>query len=196
MQPAITHAVTRNVERDLRVTLRLLPLVRLMRGTPRGTRDPNVELVLRKDEIIAEECRMLHELENSQSMVIDDFVAAFPRVMAHTSHRVLVSQLFDAWRDAGEALGLQTPRVPIAVASERSTSFVARQQDAVRLARQKWTPRACAQCDKLETEPKQWKLCSRCSGPAYCCKEHQVAHWRAAHKAECKQGQQGGAGAA
>ncbi len=64
-------------------------------------------------------------------------------------------------------------------------------------ARQRWTLRTCAMCDARETEPRLFKLCSRCGGAAYCCKEHQVAHWRAGHKKECKQqGGDGSAGAA
>jgi hypothetical protein len=52
--------------------------------------------------------------------------------------------------------------------------------------RANWTPRSCAQCGARETEPKLYKLCSRCGAVAYCCKEHQVQHWRAGHKAACR----------
>ena len=65
------------------------------------------------------------------------------------------------------------------------SASVSRAYDA-RAARESWTPRLCAHCSKAEPEPRLWKLCSRCAGPAYCCKEHQVAHWKAGHKAECR----------
>ena len=47
--------------------------------------------------------------------------------------------------------------------------------------------RACAlgSCGMRETYPAQHKLCAACGNAAYCCREHQVAHW-AEHKAACK----------
>jgi hypothetical protein len=48
--------------------------------------------------------------------------------------------------------------------------------------------RACAlgaACGKRETARQQFKICSACRAVAYCCREHQAAHWRK-HKADCK----------
>ena len=47
--------------------------------------------------------------------------------------------------------------------------------------------RVCAlrSCGVRETYPAQHKLCAACAAAAYCCREHQVAHW-AEHKAACK----------
>lgn len=59
--------------------------------------------------------------------------------------------------------------------------------------RANWAPRACAQCGALEAEPKQWKVCAKCGDAAYCSKAHQVQHWRAGHKAACRQGASAGA---
>jgi hypothetical protein len=48
--------------------------------------------------------------------------------------------------------------------------------------------RSCAlgaACGKREATRQQFKLCSACKTVAYCCREHQAAHWPA-HKAACK----------
>ncbi len=49
--------------------------------------------------------------------------------------------------------------------------------------------RRCAlpSCDAQEPHPKLFKLCGRCSGAAYCCKQHQTEDWKR-HKREdgCK----------
>ena len=52
--------------------------------------------------------------------------------------------------------------------------------------RGRWVPRACEHCGAREDEPKQYKVCARCGAVAYCCKEHQAAHWKAVHKRDCK----------
>jgi hypothetical protein len=48
--------------------------------------------------------------------------------------------------------------------------------------------RSCAlgaACGKREATRQQFKLCSACKTVAYCCREHQAAHWPV-HKAACK----------
>ncbi len=47
--------------------------------------------------------------------------------------------------------------------------------------------RACAlpQCERVEPEPKAFKLCSRCQHVVYCCKEHQTADWRRHKREDC-----------
>ncbi len=47
--------------------------------------------------------------------------------------------------------------------------------------------RACAlpDCERVEPEPKAFKLCSRCQHVVYCCKEHQAADWRRHKRADC-----------
>lgn len=52
--------------------------------------------------------------------------------------------------------------------------------------RERWVARTCAHCGSREDEPKQYKVCARCGAVGYCCKEHQVAHWKAGHKRNCK----------
>jgi hypothetical protein len=42
----------------------------------------------------------------------------------------------------------------------------------------------CANCGELF--PKL-KLCTRCRSVSYCCKDCQVAHWKAGHKRECQE---------
>ena len=42
-------------------------------------------------------------------------------------------------------------------------------------------PPLCALCGA----PASAGACSRCHGPAYCCKEHQRRHWREGHREEC-----------
>lgn len=42
----------------------------------------------------------------------------------------------------------------------------------------------CAYCGVQEKQPRQYKTCSQCRYAAYCCREHQKAHWRV-HKREC-----------
>ena len=47
--------------------------------------------------------------------------------------------------------------------------------------------RSCslAGCGAKEAHPQHFKRCAACRAAAYCCREHQVAHWPA-HKAACK----------
>jgi hypothetical protein len=45
---------------------------------------------------------------------------------------------------------------------------------------------SCAHCGAAEAVRGDFKACARCRGAYYCSREHQVAHWRPAHKAECK----------
>lgn len=33
------------------------------------------------------------------------------------------------------------------------------------------------------------QVCSKCRGARYCCREHQVAHWKAGHKGQCQAAQ-------
>ena len=42
----------------------------------------------------------------------------------------------------------------------------------------------CEYCREQEKQPRQFKTCSGCKFAAYCCKEHQKAHWKV-HKKEC-----------
>lgn len=42
----------------------------------------------------------------------------------------------------------------------------------------------CSYCREGEKEPRQFKTCSACNFAAYCCREHQKAHWKV-HKKEC-----------
>jgi hypothetical protein len=44
--------------------------------------------------------------------------------------------------------------------------------------------RPCAQCGELFPKLKQ---CSRCKAVAYCCRDCQVAHWKAGHKEACQE---------
>jgi hypothetical protein len=48
--------------------------------------------------------------------------------------------------------------------------------------------RACAlpACERVESEPKAFKVCSRCQHAAYCSKEHQAADWRRHKGEDCK----------
>jgi hypothetical protein len=43
---------------------------------------------------------------------------------------------------------------------------------------------AYEQCKEQEQHPRQFKTCSACKWAAYCCRDHQKAHWKA-HKKEC-----------
>lgn len=45
---------------------------------------------------------------------------------------------------------------------------------------------ALAACGAAEARPALFKSCAACRGVFYCCKPHQVAHWKAGHKAACK----------
>ena len=44
---------------------------------------------------------------------------------------------------------------------------------------------ALASCGVKEAHPQHYKTCAACRAVAYCCKEHQLAHWPS-HKAACK----------
>jgi hypothetical protein len=44
-------------------------------------------------------------------------------------------------------------------------------------------PRPCAMCGQLFTKLRR---CSQCKKVSYCCREHQVAHWKEVHKHECQ----------
>ena len=96
----------------------------------------------------------------------------------------LLAQLESAWARVQDALG---PTAAAAAVAEGRAGVAA--QEARREAQHAgWEPRACAHCGAPETEPKQWKVCARCHGPAYCSKEHQAAHWRAGrHRKECRE---------
>lgn len=59
--------------------------------------------------------------------------------------------------------------------------------------RARWTPRKCSQCGVPESEPRLYKMCSRCGATAYCSRECQAAHWKAGHKKECRSDSGGGA---
>ena len=72
----------------------------------------------------------------------------------------------------------------------RARRVVARRQQHTEAqqtrVRERWVPRACEHCGAREDEPKHYKVCARCCAVAYCCKDHQVAHWKAGHKRDCK----------
>ena len=44
----------------------------------------------------------------------------------------------------------------------------------------------CGFCDKEEEVTNTYKACARCKQMYYCCREHQVSHWAATHRAHCK----------
>jgi hypothetical protein len=49
-------------------------------------------------------------------------------------------------------------------------------------------PGCCNMAGRSEAElPLQ--VCSKCRGARYCCREHQVAHWKAGHKEVCRAAQ-------
>jgi hypothetical protein len=55
---------------------------------------------------------------------------------------------------------------------------------------QKHTANPCApcanpSCNNLETEPKEFKKCSRCKSVAYCSIDCQKKDWKAQHKSTC-----------
>jgi len=45
-----------------------------------------------------------------------------------------------------------------------------------------------ADCDKVESQPRQFSTCTRCKWASYCSKECQVGDWKR-HKKECKSGE-------
>jgi len=49
------------------------------------------------------------------------------------------------------------------------------------------TFRACNNCKKLETIPRQFLTCGRCRGPRYCSVECQREEWKKSHKEACGQ---------
>jgi len=50
---------------------------------------------------------------------------------------------------------------------------------------------ACASCAVVELTVRTFKVCSRCRRVAYCCAEHQAAHWPE-HRRDCKRVDDGG----
>ena len=45
---------------------------------------------------------------------------------------------------------------------------------------------SCASgCGFTSDDPSKLRKCSKCKLAHYCCRDHQVSHWKAAHKAEC-----------
>ena len=54
---------------------------------------------------------------------------------------------------------------------------------------------ALASCGVKEAHPQHYKTCAACRGVAYCCKEHQLAHWPS-HKAACKEARKAAASGA
>ena len=44
------------------------------------------------------------------------------------------------------------------------------------------------ECEKVESQPRQFSACSRCKGAVYCCKECQLGDWKR-HKKDCKSGE-------
>ena len=47
-------------------------------------------------------------------------------------------------------------------------------------------PRACAACSSVEAVVRTYQKCAGCNVARYCGAECQRAHWKAAHKHECK----------
>ena len=180
--------LTRHVADEVRVILRMLALVRLVRCAPRGARDPDKEMVA--DGLVSiDEMRLV-------KFAGDIFQEAesqnwFPRAMERTGYRPLVTQLRAAWQDVLNAFG---PLLTAGIVM-KTTSAVAASDAEMVGKRQSWKPRECAQCGAREAEPKLFKVCGRCHAVAFCCKEHQAAHWPA-HKAACKAASKAAAAAA
>jgi hypothetical protein len=96
----------------------------------------------------------------------------------------LLAQLQAVWQRVQAALGGEHARV----AGELGRAGVAAMAARREATHAGWQPRPCAACGAPEAEPRQWKVCSRCSVAAYCCKEHQAAHWKAGHRKACREG--------
>ena len=173
----LTRDTARAVERDVHELARLLALVRAVRHAAPGSRDPRAHLVL-GPWLLSDEGCLIHVMH--EWMALGASHAWYPRTMAMTGHHGLVALMHDAWRDAADAFG------PLLREGEAKTAGSLADMAAARDAlRQSWVPRVCAHCGAAEAEPRLYKLCGRCHGPAYCGKEHQLAHWRAGHRKEC-----------
>ena len=105
------------------------------------------------------------------------------RFLAGTGLDALLAQVRTEWQRTQRAWG------DVTVDASRTWWDIGTARAAGRLEARRargWTPRPCAHCGAREPEPHVFKVCSRCRDPAYCCREHQVAHWKAGHKAACR----------
>ena len=181
-EPRVARCFTRHVADEVPMVVRLLSLVRAVRCAPQGLRSrrlDNNELVMMDMEATPDEVRLMGLMH--QYIKQAEASAWYPRAMERTGQQLLLAQLRAAWRDAAETFG---PKLCAGGAAVYN-SFMNTDIEINEAARQSWQPRACAQCGAREAEPKLFKVCSRCAGAAYCCKEHQTEHWPT-HKAACK----------
>lgn len=173
----------------VRVLLRLLAFIESARldalqqhrGGVRRRRDAQGSLPLDPTVRFAEEAQLMRCMDLLFERLVQD--GAYRDVLARAVPRELLHQLRTAWM---RVKALLKPDVMQRICAAFRVSDAARDAH-VQAQSARWTPRPCALCGSLEAEPRQWKLCSRCGAAAYCCKEHQAAHW-VAHRTACGAG--------
>ena len=95
--------LTRHVADEVRVTVRMLALVRIVRCAPRGTRDPDTELVADLRGVTPDEMRLMKAVPDNFSEA--ESRSWFPRAVQLCGYQQLVTQLRAAWQDAEDVFG-------------------------------------------------------------------------------------------
>ncbi len=175
-------AVPQSAVDDSRAVVRIIALMRSVRTAgPRA--DPTAELDLRR--MLGHEAQFINRCHELSSGLQSHFALARlrpvqpPDADADDERDVRVP-IVKSWLELVDTLGAAF----INEAISRVTVGAGAQRAGQAAVRERWTPRTCAQCGTPEPEPRLYKRCSGCDAATCCCKEHQMAHWKA-HKRVC-----------
>jgi hypothetical protein len=109
--------------------------------------------------------------------------------------RDLAARLRDAWQRLESSGLVQRRKIDKLIASDAVSGRAVSKAAAAAAADPGLRSCGLAGCGAREAHPAHFKSCAACRGVAYCCKEHQTAHWPS-HKGPCKAARKAAAAAA